>query len=77
MSEQLFENPKGLGEQNLWEVAAGTLDAIPANYVFAPWYGQAAEIIAANVQKMQDGQVSPTDALKASADDITTRLINR
>ncbi len=77
LSEQLFDNPKGLGDQNLWEVAAGTLDAIPANYVFAPWYGQAGEIIAANVQKMQDGQVSPEDALKASADDITSRLINR
>jgi lactose/L-arabinose transport system substrate-binding protein len=75
--EQLFENPQGLGGQNLWEVAVSTVKDIPANYYYASWYGQAADIIAANVQRMQDGQLSPEDALKNSADDITSRIINR
>ncbi len=76
-AEKLFENPKGLGDQNLWEMAVSTVKDIPANYFYAPWYGQAAEIIAANVQRMQDGQVTPDEAIAASAADITTRIINR
>ena len=76
-AKQLFENPKGLGEQNLWEVAVATVDEIPANYYYAPWYGQAAEIIAANVQRMQDGQIMAEEAIKRSADEITTRIIKR
>ena len=76
-AQQLFENPKGLGGQNLWEVAVSTVDEIPANYYYAPWYGQAAEIIAANVQRMQDGQISAEEAIKSSADEITTRVIKR
>lgn len=76
-AEKLFENPQGLGYQNLWEVAVSTVGAIPANYFYAPWYGQAGEIIAANVQRMQDGQMTPEEALKASAADITSRIIER
>ena len=75
--EQLFSNPDGLGGQNLWEVATSTVQDIPANYYYAPWYGQAADIIAANIQRMQDGQLSAEDAIKNSADDITNRVINR
>lgn len=76
-AKQLFENPKGLGGQNLWEVAVSTVNEIPPNYYYAPWYGQAAEIIAANVQRMQDGQMTPEEAIKTSADDITSRIIQR
>lgn len=73
--EQLFENPQGLGGQNLWETAVSTVKDIPANYYYAPWYRQAADIIANYVQRMQDGQISPEDALKNSADDITSKCV--
>jgi lactose/L-arabinose transport system substrate-binding protein len=75
--EQLFQNPEGLGGQNLWEVATSTVKDIPANYYYATWYSKAADIIAANIQRMQDGQLSPEDAIKNSADDITNKVMNR
>lgn len=75
--EQLFQNPAGLGGQNLWDVAVSTVKDIPANYYYAPFYGQAGEIITANVQRMQDGQITPEEALKTAADDITAKLIKR
>lgn len=75
--EQLFKNPEGLGGQSLWDVAVSTVKDIPGNYYYASWYGKAAEIIAANVQRMQDGQMSPEDVIQKSADDITNRVINR
>jgi lactose/L-arabinose transport system substrate-binding protein len=75
--DQLFQNPEGLGNQNLWQVATSTVKDIPADYYYATWYGKAADIIAANIQHMQDGQMSAEDAIKKSADDITAKVINR
>lgn len=76
-AEQLFENPEGLGGQNLWEVAAATMPEIPENYYNAPWAGQANEIIAANIQQMQDGQKTAEEALKDAAEEIQSRVIGR
>ncbi len=76
-TKQLFENPKGLGGQNLWEVAVSAANEIPADYYYASWYGQAADIIASNVQRMQDGQMTAEEAIKKSAEEITTRVIKR
>lgn len=75
--EQLFENPEGLGGQNLWDVAVSTVKDIPENYHYAPWYGQASEIIASNMQKMQDGLLTPEEAVSQTASEITSRVIDR
>ena len=75
--EQLFENPEGLGGQNLWDVAVGTASDIPGTYYYPTWYGQAVDIFGANIQRLLDGQMTPQEVLTSSAADIQTRLIDR
>jgi lactose/L-arabinose transport system substrate-binding protein len=75
--EQLFENPEGLGGQNLWETARATVAEIPENYYNAPWFGQAGEIISSNIQQMQDGVLTADEAITNAASEIQSRVIGR
>lgn len=71
----LMENPQSLGGQDLYTFATGLVDQIPANYYFPTWYLQAADIVGANVQRLQDGQLSPEEVLKQTAEQIRTKLM--
>ncbi len=77
LQKQLYQNSEGLGGQNLWEVATGTVKEIPGTFTYATWYNQAVTYFGTNVQRMLDGQMTPEQVLQQSANDIQTKLINR
>ncbi|QBD75111.1 extracellular solute-binding protein [Ktedonosporobacter rubrisoli] len=77
LKKQLFQNPEGLGNQNLWEVATGTVKDIPGNFTYAPWYNQAISYFGANIQLLLDGKLTPEQVLQKSASQIQTNLIAR
>ncbi len=77
LSEQLFQNPAGLGGQDLWKVATGTVKQIPGTYYYPTWYNQAIPYFGANIQRLLDGKLTPQQVLTQSARDIQTKLINR
>jgi len=77
LSEQLFQNPAGLGGQNLWQVATSTVKQIPGTYYYPTWYNQAIPYFGANIQRLLDGKLTPQQVLTQSASDIQTKLINR
>lgn len=77
LQTQLFKNSDGLGGQNLWEVATGTVKDIPGNFYIAPWYNQAVSYFGTNVQRMLDGQMTPQQVLQKSSSDIQTKLVDR
>jgi lactose/L-arabinose transport system substrate-binding protein len=72
---KLMGDPKGLGGQNLWELATSVAADIPENYYFPKWYSQMGGIFGANVQRLYDGKLSPEDVLKNSAADIKSKLM--
>ena len=77
LQTQLYKNSDGLGGQNLWDVATGTVKDIPGNFYIAPWYNQAIQYFGTNVQRMLDGQMTPQQVLQKSASDIQTKLVDR
>ncbi|GHO45786.1 ABC transporter substrate-binding protein [Ktedonospora formicarum] len=77
LKEPLFKNPAGLGDQDLWQVATGTVNNIPGNFTYATWYNQAVTYFGTNVQRMLDGQMTPQQVLDKSTSDIQTKLIAR
>ncbi|WP_201379045.1 extracellular solute-binding protein [Ktedonobacter sp. SOSP1-52] len=77
LQTQLYKNSDGLGGQNLWDVATGTVKDIPGNYYIAPWYNQAVPYFGTNVQRMLDGQMTPQQVLQKSSSDIQTKLVDR
>lgn len=77
LQTQLYKNSDGLGGQNLWQVATGTVKDIPGNYYIAPWYNQAVPYFGTNVQRMLDGQMAPQQVLQKSSSDIQTKLVDR
>lgn len=77
LQTQLYKNSDGLGGQNLWDVATGTVKDIPGNYYVAPWYNQAVPYFGTNVQRMLDGQMTPQQVLQKSSSDIQTKLVDR
>ena len=68
--EHLMANPESLGGQDLYTIATGLVDQIPQNYYFPRWFGQLGDILGANVQRLQAGELSPEDVLAQSASDI-------
>lgn len=77
LQTQLYKNSEGLGGQNLWQVATGTVKDIPGNFYIAPWYNQAVPYFGTNVQRMLDGQMTPQQVLQKSSSDIQTKLVDR
>ncbi len=77
LSKQLYQNSPGLGNQNLWEVATGTVKDISGNYFYPKWYNQAVSYFGTDVQRMLDGQMTPEQVLKQASSDIQTKLIAR
>jgi lactose/L-arabinose transport system substrate-binding protein len=74
---QLYQNSDGLGGQNLWQIATGTVKDIPGNYIYPTWYNEAVQYFGANVQRLLDGQMTPQQVLTQSATDIQAKLVAR
>jgi lactose/L-arabinose transport system substrate-binding protein len=77
LEHQLFGNVEALGNQDLWEIATGTVSSISQNYNYPTWYNQAVSYFGSNVQRLMDGQFTPEQVLSQSASQIQTKLINR
>lgn len=73
--EHLMENPESLGGQDLYTFATGLVDQIPDNYYFPTWFGRLADILGANVQRLQAGEMTPEDVLTQTASDIRSNLM--
>jgi len=74
-TNKLMDNPAGLGGQDLWAIATDVAKDIPDNYYFPKWYINMADIFGANVQRLYDGELSPEETLKKSADEIKSKLM--
>lgn len=74
-TEHLMANPESLGGQDLYAIATGLVDQIPENYYFPKWFGQLADILGANVQRLQAGDMSPEDVIAQTASDIRSNLM--
>lgn len=74
-ASQLMQPPAGLGGQDLWSLATKVAAEIPDTYYYPTWYGQMADILGANVQRMYDGKLTPEDCLQKSAADIRSKLM--
>lgn len=77
LEEKLFDNPPGLNQQDLWEVATGTIPDMPETYYYPTWYNQAVTYFGANLQRLVDGQMTPQQVLTESAKQIQSNLIDR
>ncbi|MBK8027161.1 MAG: extracellular solute-binding protein [Chloroflexi bacterium] len=74
-AEQLMAPPESLGGQDLYGFATSMVDEIPQDYYFPLWYGQLGDILGANVQRLQAGELSPEDVLSVSAEEIRSNLM--
>lgn len=74
-AEHLMENPESLGGQDLYTFATGLVDEIPQDYYFPNWFGQLADILGANVQRLQAGDMSPEEVIAQTASDIRSNLM--
>jgi lactose/L-arabinose transport system substrate-binding protein len=73
--EHLMANPESLGKQDLYAFATGLVDEIPTNYYYPKWFGQLGDILGANVQRLQAGEMSPEEVISQSANDIRSNLM--
>lgn len=74
-AEHLMVNPESLGGQDLYGIATGLVDQIPQDYYFPKWFGQLGDILGANVQRLQAGEMSPEDVIAQSASEIRSNLM--
>ncbi len=74
-AEQLMVPPESLGGQDLYGFATSLVDQIPQDYYFPLWFGQLGDILGANVQRMQAGDLTPEDVLSISAEEIRSNLM--
>jgi lactose/L-arabinose transport system substrate-binding protein len=77
LAHRLFDSPKSLGGQDLWDVAVSAARQIPGTYYYAPWFNQAVSYFGTNIQLLLDGKMAPQQVLTQSAAAIQSKLINR
>jgi lactose/L-arabinose transport system substrate-binding protein len=70
-----MEPPESLGGQDLWGLATEVAAEIPDTYYYPKWFGQMADILGANVQRLYDGKLTPEEVLEKSAADIRSKLM--
>jgi ABC-type glycerol-3-phosphate transport system substrate-binding protein len=73
----LFEPVEGLGGQDLWSVATAASTQIPAAAPTPEWWAGAVDYLGSDIQRMLDGELTPTEVLEKSTADIQANLIDR
>jgi lactose/L-arabinose transport system substrate-binding protein len=73
----LFGEVEALGGQDLWSVAVQAGDQIPAGAPIPSWWAGAVDYLGTNIQRMLDGDLSPTEVIERSTDEIQTNLVDR
>ncbi|QJU55140.1 extracellular solute-binding protein [Herbiconiux sp. KACC 21604] len=76
-STPLFEPVPALGDQDLWAVATEAGAEIPASVPTPSWWAGAVDYLGTNIQRMLDGELTPSQVLEQSSDEIQTNLIDR
>jgi hypothetical protein len=76
-SAPLFEPVEALGGQDLWAVATEASTEIPAAAPTPSWWAGAVDYLGNDLQRMLDGELSPTEVLEKSSADIQANLIDR
>jgi ABC-type glycerol-3-phosphate transport system substrate-binding protein len=73
----LFGAVEALGGQDLWSVAVQAGDQIPAGAPIPSWWAGAVDYLGTNIQRMLDGDLSPTEVIERSTDEIQENLVDR
>lgn len=76
-SAPLFEPVPALGDQDLWAVATEAGAEIPASVPTPSWWAGAVDYLGTNMQRMLDGELTPSEVLEQSSTEIQTNLIDR
>lgn len=74
---QLIGNADALGGQNLWNVAVATVPSISNNWSYPSWYNSSSQYFGTNIQKMIEGQMTPSQVLEVSTQQIQSKLISQ
>ncbi len=73
----LFEPVDALGGQDLWAVATEAGTEVPRSVPTPAWWAGAVDYLGNDLQRMLDGELTPTEVLDKSSADIQSNLIDR
>jgi lactose/L-arabinose transport system substrate-binding protein len=76
-SRPLFEPVEALGGQDLWAVATEAGAQIPGTTPIPSWWAGAVDYLGNDLQRMLDGDLTPSEVLTGSSEAIQTNLIDR
>ncbi|MFC3687307.1 ABC transporter substrate-binding protein [Aquipuribacter hungaricus] len=73
----LFGPVEALGGQDLWAVATAAGEEIPGGAPIPEWWAGAVDYLGTDVQRMLDGDLTPTEVLERSSAEIQPNLVDR
>ena len=76
-SKGLFAPVEALGNQDLWAVATEAGSEIPRSVPTPTWWAGAVDYLGNDLQRMLDGDLTPSEVLKKSTADIQSNLVDR
>ena len=76
-SKALFAPVEALGNQDLWAVATEAGSEIPRSVPTPTWWAGAVDYLGNDLQRMLDGDLTPSEVLKKSTADIQSNLVDR
>ena len=76
-SKALFAPVEALGNQDLWAVATEAGSEIPRSVPTPTWWAGAVDYLGNDLQRMLDGDLTPSEVLKKSTVDIQSNLVDR
>jgi ABC-type glycerol-3-phosphate transport system substrate-binding protein len=76
-SAPLFEPVEALGGQDLWAVATEAGAQIPGGTPIPSWWDGAVDYLGTDLQRMLDGDLTPSDVMTQATESIQTNLIDR